>query len=364
MYLKTLIKALEKWAPLSDAEGFDNVGLQIGNPEQEINKALITLDVTDEVVDEAINKDANLIITFHPLIFKPLKNITSKNRVSRLALKCIENKIALYAIHTNLDAQLDGVNAKISEKLGLENRRILIPNKDKLFKLIYFVPENSANEVRDTVFMSGAGAIGNYSECSFNTKGTGTFKPMEGANPTLGQANIRHEESEIKVEIILEQAKIQSAIYAMKSAHPYEEVAYDLIHLSNESTNKGMGQIGELKKSVSEKEFLEILKNQFNVVCVRHSNLLGKKIKKVAVLGGSGAFGINNAIREKADAYVTADLKYHDFFLADNQIIVFDIGHYESEQFTKNHINNYMSKIFPNFAVLISEVNTNSIKYY
>lgn len=364
MYLKTLIKALEKWAPLSDAEGFDNVGLQIGNPKQEINKALITLDVTDEVVEEAINKGANLIITFHPLIFKPLKNITSKNRVSRLVLKCIENKIALYSIHTNLDAQLDGVNAKISEKLGLENRRILIPTKDKLFKLIYFVPESSANEVRDAVFMSGAGAIGNYSECSFNTKGTGTFKPMEGANPSLGQTNIRHEENEIKVEVILEHTQIQSAIQAMKSAHPYEEVAYDLIHLSNESTNKGMGQIGELKKPISEKEFLDVLKKQFNVTCVRHSNLLGKKIKKVAVLGGSGAFGINNAIREKAQAYVTADLKYHDFFLAENQIVVFDIGHYESEQFTKNHINNYISKKFPNFAVLISEVNTNSIKYY
>ena len=364
MKLKEIIQSLEKWAPKSDAEDFDNVGLLVGNQEDEIHKALVTLDVNEEVMQEALEKRANLIIIFHPLIFKGLKRLSGNSRVEKLVVKAIQNNVAIYAIHTNLDAQLDGVNGRICEQLGLLNNQILIPKENHLFKLIFFVPKDEAEKVKNAIFETGAGTIGNYAECSFNTEGTGTFKPIKNATPFTGKLNERSTEDEIKVEILLEQNQLNAAIYAMKSAHPYEEVAYDLIPLLNKNQTKGMGQIGELANEISEIEFLALIKQKLPTACIRHSTLLNKNIKKVAVLGGSGAFAINAAKAAGADVFVTADLKYHDFFLAENQMLLCDIGHYESEQFTKNHITRYLSEIFPNFAVLTSQVNTNPINYY
>ncbi|MGI9527470.1 MAG: Nif3-like dinuclear metal center hexameric protein [Weeksellaceae bacterium] len=362
--LKEIIKVLENWAPKSDAEDFDNVGLQVGDPELEVTKALVTLDITDDVVDEAIEEGANLIITFHPLIFRGIKSLSTGNRVERLVVKAIQNNIAIYAIHTNLDAQLDGVNGMIAERLGLEDCKILIPKVEDLFKLIFFVPRNDAEKVKDAIFKTGAGKIGNYAECSFNTDGIGTFKPIKGANPTLGELDQRHEEPETKVEILIQQKEVYAALTAMKSAHPYEEVAYDLIPLKNKNQTKGMGQIGRLKEPMKEGHFLNHVKFLLNTQCVRHSSYTHKNIETVAILGGSGAFAINEAIAAGADAFVTADLKYHDFFLAENQILLCDTGHFESEQYTKTLITRYLSEIFPNFAVLISEINTNPVNYY
>lgn len=362
--LKEIIQVLEDWAPPSDAEDFDNVGLQVGHLEQDINKALITLDITDEVMDEALEADANLIITFHPLIFKGLKKLSGNNRIERLVVKAIQNNIAIYAIHTNLDAQIDGVNGMIAEKLGLQNCEILIPKQDDLFKLIFFVPKGEADMVKEAIFSTGAGTIGNYAECSFNSQGQGTFKPIKKANPTLGSLNQRHTEPETKVEILLQQKDINAAIGAMMQAHPYEEVAYDLILLKNKNKTKGMGQIGTLSKPMKAVDFVNFVKEKLETKVVRHSSLIQKPIEKVAVLGGSGAFAIANAKAVNADAFVTADLKYHDFFLAENQILLCDTGHFESEQFTKNLITRYISEIFPNFAVLISNINTNPVNYY
>lgn len=364
MQLSEIIKVLESWAPSMDAEDFDNVGLLVGNPADHIEKALVTLDITDEVMQEALDEKANLIISFHPLIFKGLKRLSGNSRVERLLVKAIQKNIAIYAIHTNLDAQLHGVNAKISEQLGLVNRQILMPKSADLSKLIFFVPTENAEEVAQSIWETGAGTLGNYSECSFSSVGEGTFKPIKNANPYSGEINKRHTANETKMEILLENSKIHEALRAMRAAHPYEEVAYDLVVLNNENHHKGMGQIGELINPQSEMEFLSNLKTNLPTDCVRHSKLTGKMIKKVAVLGGSGAFGIQAAKNAGADAYVTADLKYHDFFLAENKILLCDIGHYESEQFTKNHITNYISKKFPNFAVLTSVINTNPINYY
>ncbi|MDO5655383.1 MAG: Nif3-like dinuclear metal center hexameric protein [Flavobacteriaceae bacterium] len=363
MKLYEIIQNLENWAPLSDAEGFDNVGLLTGNTNDELHKALVTLDITEEVMQEAIEHKADLIISFHPLIFNGLKRLSGGSRVEELIVKAIQNKIAIYAIHTNLDAQWDGVNAKICERLGLQNRQILIPRQNNLFKLIFFVPNNKADEVKEAIWRTGAGTIGNYAECSFNIQGQGTFKPIKNANPSIGELNRRQHEPELKVEILIEKHQINQVLFALKTNHPYEEVAYDLIPLFNHNQTKGMGQIGELQEEMSELEFLKWVKTRLKTQCVRHSAIMGKKIKKVAVLGGSGAFAINAARRAGADAYVTADLKYHDFFEAENQILLCDPGHYESEQFTKNLITDYISENFPNFAVLKSQVDTNPINY-
>ncbi|MBV7440421.1 Nif3-like dinuclear metal center hexameric protein [Weeksellaceae bacterium TAE3-ERU29] len=364
MKIKEIIQALEKWAPTQYAEDFDNVGLQLGNAENEIYKALVAFEITDEVIQEAIDNKAGLIICFHPLIFNGLKSITGKNRVEQIVIKAIQNNIAIYAIHTNLDAQLNGVNGRIAKELGLKNTQILIPNEDILYKLIFFVPKADADKVKDALFNAEIGKIGNYSECSFNSEGIGTFKPIENANPTLGEIGKQHQEAELKVEILVKKHQLSSAISIMKQEHPYEEVAYDVIPLNNNDQTTGMGQVGELQEPMTDAEFLRYLKSKIPTEVVRHSKLLNKEIKKVAILGGSGAFAINAAKSARADVLVTADLKYHDFFLAENQILLCDVGHYESEQFNKFHITDYLSEIFSNFAFLTSNVNTNPINYF
>ncbi|HAN17934.1 MAG: Nif3-like dinuclear metal center hexameric protein [Bacteroidetes bacterium GWC2_33_15] len=363
MKIKEVISYLESFAPLSLQEDYDNSGLIIGNPDAELTGILITIDSIEEVVQEAIDKNLNLIISHHPVIFSGLKKINGKNYIEKTVLKAIKNDIAIYAAHTNLDSVSGGVNSKIAQKLNLKNTRILSNSLNQLIKLVYFVPVQQAEETRKAVFEAGAGHIGNYDMCSFNVEGKGTFKARENTNPFVGKKGEIHTENEIRVEVILPKQIKNNVIQALISAHPYEEVAYDLYALENEYTGSGIGIIGELENEMNELDFLNQLKSLFNAKCIRYTGLLDKPIKKAALCGGSGSFLLNRAIAEKADVFISADFKYHQFFDANNKILIADIGHFESEQFTKELIYELLIKKFPKFAVHLSEINSNPINY-
>ncbi|MDT0686117.1 Nif3-like dinuclear metal center hexameric protein [Autumnicola psychrophila] len=363
MLIKEIIQHLEEFAPLNYAEDFDNVGLLVGNAEIKATGALITLDTLESVVDEAIAKNCNLIISFHPIIFSGLKKLNGKNYVERTVIKAIQHNIAIYAIHTALDNQHKGVNDMIAEKLNLINRKILIPRKKSIRKLTTFVPNKDAEALRIALFEAGAGSIGNYDNCSFNLRGLGSFKPNDEAHPTIGEKGKLHFEEETQIGVTFPVHLESKVLQTLFKKHPYEEVAHEITTLENTHQHLGMGMIGELEQEISEEDFLKSVKETFNAGVVRHSELLGKTIKKVAVLGGSGSFAIENAKRAGADIYITADLKYHDFYKAEKQIILADIGHYESEQFTKNLLCSFLSKKIRNFALILADTNTNPIKY-
>ncbi|MEM9077935.1 MAG: Nif3-like dinuclear metal center hexameric protein [Bacteroidota bacterium] len=363
MRIKEVAQVLEDLAPLAHAEDFDNVGLLVGNPEDEVNGILVTLDTLENVVDEAIEKELNLIVSFHPIVFKGLKRFTGANYVERVVMKAIANNIAIYSIHTALDNSPLGVNAKICEVLGIKNPRILIPKKGTLKKLTTYVPEKDANALKSVLFEAGAGSIGKYSHCSFSAEGLGSFKAEVGSNPTLGEVGKTHYEKEVQVNVVFSFEKKHQIIKTLLKNHPYEEVAYEIYAMDNANSHLGMGMVGTLEKEMNEDQFLLHVKQKMNVPVVRHSQFLNKKVKKVAVLGGSGAFAINAAKKAGADVFLTADLKYHQFFEAENRIVLADIGHFESEQFTKDLLVDYLKKKIPNFAVALSESITNPIKY-
>ena len=363
MIIQEVIDLIEDFAPTKYAEGFDNVGLLVGDASKTVSGALVTLDTLEATVEEAIDKDCNLIISFHPIIFSGLKKLTGRDYVERTVLKAIKNDIAIYAIHTALDNQHKGVNDMICEKIGLRNRQILIPRKDSIKKLTTFVPTNNAEKVREALFSAGAGSIGNYDNCSFNITGKGSFKGNEESNPVIGEKGKIHYEEESQIGITYP-AHLESKILKnLFKAHPYEEVAYEIHSLENKNQHLGMGMIGELEEEIDEKSFLKQLKETFGTGCVRHSRLLRKPVKKVAVLGGSGSFAIENAKAAGADVYVTADLKYHDFYKAEEKLVLADIGHYESEQFTKNLLYSFLSKKISSFALILADTNTNPIHY-
>ncbi|RXG12375.1 dinuclear metal center YbgI/SA1388 family protein [Leeuwenhoekiella aestuarii] len=363
MIVKDIISALEEFAPLAYAEDFDNVGLLVGSKSTEVSGVLVTLDTLENTIDEAIAKNCNLIVSFHPIIFSGLKKITGKNYVERVILKAIKNDIAIYAIHTALDNMPHGVSKGMCDALNLKNRKILTPRPNAIKKLITYVPKNEVISVREALFKAGAGNIGNYEQCSFSTKGKGTFRGNEESNPTIGNRLELHTEKEVQLHITFE-ARLESAVLkALFNAHSYEEVAYEITTLDNQNQNIGMGMIGELTTPLEELDFLNVVKKAFNAKGIRHSALCNKSVKKVAVLGGSGSFAINAARRAGADAFITADLKYHQFYQAEDQLILADIGHYESEQFTKNILTDFLTKKFTNFAVVLSDENTNPIKY-
>ena len=363
MTVKEITQYLEEIAPLNYQESYDNAGLIVGSLDKEISKALISLDCTEEIVDEAIANQCDIIISHHPIVFKGLKKFNGNNYVERVIIKAIENKIAIYAIHTNLDSVLNGVNGKICEKIGLINCKILSPKTGLLKKLVFFVPLKNANEVRNAVFEAGAGSIGNYSECSFNTHGQGTFKASNQAQPFVGEINKLHEENEMRVEVIYPAPAEKKIMTALWSNHPYEEVAYDIYALENNHQQVGSGMIGELETEISGIDFLHQLKEKMDLSVIRHTKILNKKIKKIAVCGGSGSFLLPKAIQAKADIFITADFKYHEFFDADGKILIADIGHFESEQFTQELLLEIITKKFPNFAVRLTGNNTNPIKY-
>ncbi len=362
--IKDITQFFENFAPLRLQESYDNAGLIVGNPETTIDSALITLDVTEEVVEEAIKIKAGLIVAHHPIVFSGLKKITGKNYVERTLLKAIKNDIAIYAAHTNLDSVEGGVNGKICEKLGLVNCRILQPAGSLLKKLVTFVPVDHAEKVRKAIFSAGAGHIGNYDSCSFNSHGQGTFRGDETTNPYVGEKGQQHYENEIRLETIFPGYIQGKVINALLQAHPYEEVAYDIYPLENKFNKVGMGMIGDLPEEKEEMIFLKQLKDTFKIGTIKHTALKNKNVKKVAVCGGAGSFLLNQAIAAGADFFVSGDFKYHQFFDAENKIVIADIGHFESEQFTKELFYELLTKNFPKFAVHLSEVNSNPVFYF
>ncbi|KXH81482.1 Nif3-like dinuclear metal center hexameric protein [Chryseobacterium kwangjuense] len=364
MTIREVISKIENRIPLQQAEDFDNVGLLCGVPDRNVSGILVCHDALENVVEEAIQKNCNLIVCFHPIIFSGLKSLTGKNYVERAVLKAIENKIAIYAIHTAFDNDFFGVNHGICGQLGLKDLKILQPKKNNLKQLSVFVPKDHSEKVREALFAAGAGNIGFYDECSFTLNGNGTFRPVEGSNPFSGQQNIRENADEDMISVIFEDYKKGRIISAMKAAHPYEEVAYQVYTLDNENQHSGLGMYGEFEEALDEREFLKLVKAKFGLELIKHSDFTHKKIKRVGVLGGSGASGIKAAIAQKCDAYITGDIKYHDYFLAESKMLICDIGHYESEQFVTQQLFEILSQKFSTFAISKSFEKTNPVNYF
>lgn len=364
MLIKEIISALEDFAPVAFQENYDNSGLIAGNPDQETNGALLAIDVTEEVIQEAIHLDIHLVISHHPLIMNGLKKLTGANNSERALILAVKNNIAIYAAHTNMDNVYGGVNSKICDLIGLTNTRILLPVKNRLQKLVTFVPSDHASTVRQALFDAGAGNIGNYNSCSYNLEGKGTFRGKENTHPFAGERGKFHTENEVRIETVFLSHNQKKVIEALLQVHPYEEVAYDIYNLENDYTSAGSGMIGILPEPVSENTFLNNVKDIFKTGIIRHTHLLNKKLSVIAVCGGSGSFLLPEALTNRADAFITADIKYHQFFDAGGRILVMDIGHYESEQFTRNIFYDILVKKFVNFAVRFSEINTNPINYF
>lgn len=364
MIVQEVINHLEAFSPLAYAEDFDNVGLLVGNKNMPISGILVTLDTLETVVDEAIETKCNLIVSFHPIIFKGLKKLTGSTYVERVVMKAIKHDIAIYSMHTALDNAFQGVNYMICNQLKLTNKQILIPQKQTIKKLTTYVPVEEAEQLRTALFKAGAGNIGNYSDCSFNVEGTGTFNGNDHSNPTKGEKGHTHYEKETQISVTYAKHLESQILKALFKTHSYEEVAYEITTLENTNQHIGMGMIGDLSTSMNEEDFLNYVKVHMNTTHIRHSGFLNKKVQKVAVLGGSGSFAIDAAKRAGADVLITSDLKYHDFFTAEGGILLVDIGHYESEQFTKNILVAYLTKKITNFAVVLSKTITNPVKYF
>jgi dinuclear metal center YbgI/SA1388 family protein len=364
MKLKKITDCIEEIAPLAFQEEYDNSGLLIGSPGMDVQKVLITVDVTEEIMDEAIAKSCNLVISHHPLIFKGLKRLTGAHFTERITMTAIKNGIAVYATHTNLDNASEGLNKTLITKMGVKNPSILSPVKGALGKLVTFCPVEFADKVRQSLFDAGAGRIGNYDLCSYNIRGQGTFRASDNTNPFVGEKNKIHFEDEVRIEVIFPTHLEKELIAALLAVHPYEEVAYDLYPLTNAFAKMGAGMIGELESEMDEKAFLQKIKELIHIPVVRHSALLNRGIKRVAVCGGSGVFLLPEAKKAGAHIFLTGDIKYHDFFEAQNEIILADIGHFESEQFSKDLIYSLLKEKFPTFAFLLAESDSNPVKYF
>jgi len=362
--IKEITDFLENLAPLVYQESYDNSGLLTGSKDWKVTKAIICIDCLEAIVDDAVKVKANLIIAHHPILFSPINKLTGGNYIERVLIKAIKHDIAIYAIHTNLDNVQNGVNKTICDKLGIKNCSVLHPKKGLLKKLFTFCPHGQADKVRKAIFRAGAGVIGDYNECSYNMEGYGTFKANESTDPYVGKKGVQHQEPETKIETIFPAHLEHQIIEALLLAHPYEEVAYDIITLDNTFKQIGSGMIGELSRPISETTFLKKIKKEMQVTSIRHTKLLKKDIKKVAVCGGSGSFLLKDALSQKADVFVTADFKYHEFFDAEDQILIADIGHYESEQYTMELLYDILTKNFSNFAVHLTKINTNPVNYF
>jgi dinuclear metal center YbgI/SA1388 family protein len=364
MKIQDVIAYLETIAPRAYQEAYDNSGLITGDPQDSIQGILVALDCTEEVVQEAIGQSCNLIVAHHPILFKGVKKLTGASYVERALLKAIRSNIAIYAIHTNLDNVHTGVNKRIADKIGLKNLSILSPKDDTLSKLVVFIPKSDAEKVLDSLYEAGAGQIGNYKNCSFQLDGKGTFQPNELANPYIGEAGLKEVVEEVRAEVIFPSHLKMKILQALKRTHPYEEVAYYITALINDNQEVGSGMIGELETAMEPRDFLECLKINMSLQVIRHTSLLNKPVKKVAICGGSGSFLLPKAIQQGADFFVSADFKYHEFFDAENRITIADIGHYESEVYTKDLLAELLTKKFRTFAVNFSRTITNPISYY
>lgn len=363
MKISTIINYLEELAPKSLQESYDNSGLLVGDSDADVNAALLCLDSIERVVDEAIERKCGLIIAHHPIIFSGLKSLTGKTYIEKIILKAIKNNIAIFAIHTNLDNVINGVNKKLAEKIGLQNLEILSPKEGKLEKLVFFSPTKNTEIIKEAIFNAGGGKIGKYDCCSFTINGKGSFKAGDKANPYKGVLGELHIEEEQRVEIILPTFLRSKVLQALLAAHPYEEVAYDFSKLENVWSDVGSGMIGNLPNEEEIESFLDRIKIDLGTACIRHTKLLKNKVKRIAVGGGSGSFLLNSAIVKKADILISADFKYHQFFDAEEKIVIADVGHYESEQHTPELIQEYLKEKIPNFALYLSKINTNPINY-
>ena len=364
MLVKDILNCITEVAPLQWQESYDNAGLQVGDLSAEAHKALICLDITEEVVDEAVAKNCNVIVSHHPLIFKGLKHLTPQTYIERAVMKAIKHDIAMISMHTNLDNSCLGVSRVLAERLGLKNLHILQPLEGHLKKLVVYVPLSAAEAVRSAMFEAGAGCIGNYDSCSFNAQGQGSFRAGEAAHPYVGEIGKVHFEDEVRIETVVPKHALNQVIAAMMKVHPYEEVAYDVFALENELQQAGAGMVGEFESPMEEVDFLQLVSKTIDSPCLRHSALTGRKIKKVALCGGSGSPFMGDAMRQRADAYLTADIKYHDFFIPEKAMLLVDGGHFETEQFTKELIYELIRKKFPTFAAEIAETKTNSVHYF
>lgn len=364
MKIKTLCDFLESYAPLAYQEDYDNSGLIVGSPDTELRKGVVCLDCTEAVVDEAIATGANIIIAHHPIVFGGLKRFNGKSYVERVVMKAIQHDIAIYAIHTNLDKVKLGVNNEIANRIGLQKRQILAPKAGEIRKLTCFCPNEQVGVLRDALFAAGAGQIGNYSECSFTSTGEGTFKPGHRSNAYIGEKGVRHYEPETCIEVIFPQHLQSGIIQNMINHHPYEEVAYQIFRIENPNQEVGSGMVGIWEQAGTLQDFLAHCKKQFKTGVIKHTADLGKKIEKVAICGGSGSFLTKAAIAQGADVLFTSDFKYHQFFDAEAKIVLIDVGHYESEQFTMDLLLEIIQNKFPTFALSLTKINTNPVFYY
>jgi len=364
MKIKEITNYLESLAPISSQESYDNSGLIVGDASSEVSNVLISLDCLEATVEEAIEKKCQLIISHHPIVFKGLKKLNGKNYIERTVIKAIKNDIAIYAIHTNLDNYRFGVNYEIGKRIGLNNIRILQPKNEVLSKLICYVPEDHISAVSQVMFDAGAGRIGDYDECSFSTAGQGSFRPNDAAQPFIGSSGERSRIKEEKFEVVCSNHTINQVVRAMISAHPYEEVAYEIFPMLNSNPYEGSGMVGELEEPMRSENFLAHLKKTFNCGVIRHTAITTEYVEKVAYCGGAGSFLLSAAKSSGADIFITGDYKYHEFFDADGGIIIADIGHFESEQYTSHRIAKILTEKFATFAVHLTEVNTNPINYF
>ena len=363
MKISQIIETLEDFAPLDLQESFDNSGLQVGDISQNLRGILLCLDVTEEVLEEAMELDCNLVIAHHPLLFKPIKKLAGKTYIERCIMKACKNDLVIYAAHTNIDNAFGGLNFYLAEKLGLQNLRILNPQKNDLLKLVTFVPEAQAESVRNALFNAGAGCIGNYDLCSFNVSGKGTFRAGEQTRPFVGNRHEMHTEPEIRIETIIPVQKRAAVLRTLSAVHPYEEPAYDLYPLANDWNESGSGVTGELPFPEEEEAFLQRLKTIFKLQSIKHSSFTGKMIREVALCGGSGAFLIPDALAYGADVFITGEAKYNDYFDVENRILLAVIGHYESEIITKELFYDVITKKITNFAIHFSTTNINPVNY-
>ena len=363
MKIHEITDYLEEIAPLHYQESYDNSGLLVGDFNSKVKGALISLDCTESVIDEAISLGINLVISHHPIIFSSLNKINGRNYVERVIIKAIKNDIAIYAIHTNLDNVFEGVNSKIAEKLGLINCKILLPKSKQIKQLVVYCPLTHSLALKEALLENGAGSFRNYDNCSFSVKGKGTFRPKKGSSPFLGNLGDLEQVDEERLEFFFNNEDENRLLDVMHQNHPYEQVAFQVYSLDNISSEIGSGMIGDLQKEIEPKEYLDSLKSKMSTECIRHTKLINKKIKKIAICGGSGSFLLEEAKKQNADLFVSSDFKYHEFFDAEDKIIIADIGHFESEQFTKDLIYDLLSKKFTKFAVQLSKVNTNPINY-
>jgi dinuclear metal center YbgI/SA1388 family protein len=364
MLIKEILTEIERLAPLPLQEGFDNAGVQVGDVNREVTGALLCLDVTEKVVHEAVEKGCNLIISHHPLAFKPFKSLTGNTYIERCLIKSCKYDLVIYSAHTNLDNAVGGVNYRLAEIIGLRKVRILSPQKQALLKIVTFVPEAHAETVRNALFEAGAGHTGNYDSCSFNLPGDGTFRAGENCHPYCGEAGKLHHEKEIRIETILPAFRKSNVLRALLSVHPYEEPAFDIYPLENVRHTAGSGIVGELPESEDAHEFLARIKKLFQADCVKHSGgWTGQFVRKIAVCGGSGAFLIPEAMAAGAEVFVTGEAKYNDFYDVENKLLLAVIGHYETEICTKDIFFDVISKKSATFAVHISNTDSNPVKY-